>query len=76
MMVHDCDSSYVEGIGRIITVDPWKKARPYLKNKSKRAGDMAQVVTLASKCEALSSNHSTSKKKKWRHKRNIDRIFT
>jgi hypothetical protein len=38
-----------------------KNRRPYLKNKAKRAGGMAQVIE---KSQALSSNPSIVKKKK------------
>jgi hypothetical protein len=41
-----------------------RPGQPYLKIKTKSAGDMAQVVEcLPSKCKALNSNTSTAKKK-------------
>jgi hypothetical protein len=46
----------------------WLKANPgpiYKKNIKKRAGGVAQVIEwLSSKCETLSSNPTTAKKKK------------
>jgi hypothetical protein len=51
----------------MVSAGPGKNARPYLKKitPAKRPGSMAQVVKkLPSKCETLSSNHSTTTKKK------------
>jgi hypothetical protein len=70
MRAHACNLSYKGGRGRRITAQEQPQAKsmkPYLKNNQtkNRAGGVAQVVAcLPSKCESLSSNPSTSKKKK------------
>jgi hypothetical protein len=44
--------SYVGGIGKRNIIQGWPQVKhmgPYLKNKAKRAGDVTQVVPLASR---------------------------
>jgi flagellar biosynthesis/type III secretory pathway protein FliH len=70
-MVHVCNPSYIESIGRRIVVKDWpgQKQDPTWKLKNaKRNRVVAQMVEcLLSKCEALSSNCSiTTKKEKGR----------
>jgi hypothetical protein len=66
MMVHPCNPSYLEGIGRICGPRmAWAKSwRPYLKNKNKRYTGVAQVVEpLPSMHKALVLIPSIEKKK-------------
>jgi hypothetical protein len=65
-----CHPSYMESVDRRIIVLAGRgiKERPYLKNKAKRVGSVAQVVEhLPSKCKAVSSNPCTRGKKKFIH---------
>jgi hypothetical protein len=65
MAVYCYNPSHPGGTGKRIEVQeqPGKNASPYLKNKAKTAGGMAQVVEyLPSKCKALNSTPKTLKK--------------
>jgi CRISPR/Cas system-associated protein Cas7 (RAMP superfamily) len=69
MVVHTCHLSCTGSINRRIDVQIslGKEVRPCSKNKNKakRAGGVIKAVEhLLSKCKALSSNPSTTKKKK------------
>jgi hypothetical protein len=67
MVVHTCVSIYERGIGRRNMVGgwPWTKTQDPIQKitKPKREGYMAQLVEgWSSKCKALSSNHSITKR--------------